>query len=162
MEYTDEQYALMESLEKGLNYWQLPEEQKWTLRYLQDEGIAQPRADISDGYYLLTEPGKRILSERRRKLRFAEIETRRELDALLEKESVRQENIRKEQADEQKERDRLNREESRKEADRKAEHSFQYKLSLMNAFLNFFLMFLSGVLVGNLDRIIPWISGLFN
>lgn len=64
MDYTDEQYAIIERLEAGLNYWNLSEDQQWFLRYLQDEGIAQPRADIADGHYLLTEFGKRILFAR--------------------------------------------------------------------------------------------------
>ena len=64
MDYTDEQYTIIERLEAGLNYWNLSEDQQWILRYLQDKGIAQPRSDIADGHYLLTEFGKRILFAR--------------------------------------------------------------------------------------------------
>lgn len=81
-------------------------------------------------------------------------------------ESIHQENERKEnekqQAAEQKERDRLNREELRKQADRKAEHAFQYKLSFLNAFLTFASGLITGAVLANLDRLIPWIVSLFN
>lgn len=77
---------------------------------------------------------------------------------------VQQENERKEkqqQAAEKKERNRLAREDSRKEADRKAEHKFQYKLTFLNAFLTFTSGLISGAILANLDRIIPWIVSLF-
>ena len=80
-------------------------------------------------------------------------------------ESIRQENERKEyekqQAADKKERDRLAREDSRKDADQKAEHAFQYKLSLMNAFLNFSLSFLAGLLVEHFTGIIGLVIKLF-
>lgn len=78
---------------------------------------------------------------------------------------VQQENERKEkeqqQADEQKEQDRFHREQSCKEADRKAEHAFQYKLTFLNAFLTFASGLISGAILANLDRLIPWVLSLF-
>lgn len=78
---------------------------------------------------------------------------------------VQQENERKEkeqqQAAEKKERNRLAREDSRKEANRKAEHKFQYKLAFLNAFLTFTSGLISGAILANLDRLIPWVLSLF-
>ncbi len=88
-----------------------------------------------------------------------------EEERIRKEESIQQENERKEnekqQAADKKERDRLAREDSRKDADRKAEHKFQYKLSLMNAFLNFSLSFLAGLLVEHFTGIVGLIIKLF-
>ena len=61
MEYTAQQYALMESLKSGLIYDDQAPEIQDILRYLQDQGSAQPKSYIEDGYYELSEDGKRIL-----------------------------------------------------------------------------------------------------
>ena len=78
---------------------------------------------------------------------------------------VQQENERKEkeqqQADQKKEEDRFHREQSCKAADRKAEHAFQYKLAFLNAFLTFLSGMISGAILANLDRLIPWVLSLF-
>lgn len=137
MEYTDDQYDLIEKLEKGLNYWQLPEEQQWTLRYLQDEGIAQPRADIADGHYLLTEQGKRILSERRRKLRAAKVEVQQKMQELIDQESARQEDIRREKTNEKKRSDEAAAEKAERKAEKRADRIFQIFLAVLQAFLTF-------------------------
>lgn len=81
-------------------------------------------------------------------------------------ESIRQENERKEnekqKAAEDKERNRLNWEQSCKDADRKAEHAFQYRLSFLNAFLTFSSGLVSGAVLANLDRLIRWLISLFH
>lgn len=80
--------------------------------------------------------------------------------------SLQQEKEQKEhdaqQAAEEKERQYLSREESRKQADRKAEHAFQYKLSLLNALLTFVSGLISGAVLANLDRLVPWIISFFH
>ena len=119
MEYTDEQYAIIERLEAGLNYWNLPEDQQWILRYLQDEGIAQPRADIADGHYLLTELGKRILKSYQK-------------DSL-----VRAENIRREQEEKREQLQQIAADKAERKAEKRAEHVFQIFLALLQALLSF-------------------------
>ena len=88
-----------------------------------------------------------------------EEQERREKLRLVQQENERKENE-KQQADEQKENERFNREQSCKEADRKAEHAFQYKLTFLNAFLTFTSGLISGAILSNLDRLIPWILSL--
>lgn len=89
-----------------------------------------------------------------------------EEERLRKEESIRQENERNEnerqKAAQQQENDRLDREELRKQADRKAEHAFQYKLSLMNAFLTFVSGLITGAILSNLNEIIPWLLTLFH
>lgn len=90
----------------------------------------------------------------------------KEEDRRSKLESIQQENKRKEnekqQADEKKERDRFAWEQSRKDADTKAEHSFQYRLTLLNAFLNFFLSFLAGLLVEHFTGILGLVINFFS
>lgn len=94
------------------------------------------------------------------------LELIREEDNRAKLQSIRQENERKEnekqKAAENKERDRLNWEQSCKEADRKAEHAFQYKLTFLNAFLTFASGLISGAILSNLDRLVPWFFSLFH
>lgn len=68
MHYTNEQYAMMERFEHGLNVTQLSEEEKFLFCFLQGENLLQPRADIEDGLFFLSEHGKRVLLERREHL----------------------------------------------------------------------------------------------
>ena len=138
MDYTASHYETMSLLEKGLIYDDQAPEIQDILRYLQDQGIAQPKAYIEDGYYELSEDGKRILENHRRQ------------------ESIRQENIRKEKEEEQKELERIVCERTNREADREAEHGFQIRLSFWNTVLGAVL----GALFSNLDRIIPWVADL--
>lgn len=99
------------------------------------------------------------LSDKAFLLLLKEQERREKLESI-QKENERKENE-KQQAAEQKENERFNREQSCKEADRKAEHAFQYKLTFLNAFLTFISGMISGAIISNLDRIIPWILSLF-
>ena len=55
MDYTSEQYALMERLESGLLYQNLTEKEQEILRYLDESSLTQPRAYIEDGYYELSQ-----------------------------------------------------------------------------------------------------------
>lgn len=157
MEYTDEQYALMEGLEKGLNYWRLPEEQKWTLRYLQDEGIAQPRADIADGHYLLTEQGKRVLSERRRKLRSAEIETRRQLQALRDREEEKRLDRWERQRKESHEAAKIARDEAKQEKQQR----FENKIAIANLLVPL-ITYILGIITEHYAGIMNFFLRLFD
>lgn len=65
MRYTPEQYALLETFEKGRLVQKLSEEELYTYHFLMDEKLLQPRADIEDGFHLLSEQGKCILEEQR-------------------------------------------------------------------------------------------------
>lgn len=80
-----------------------------------------------------------------------------EEDRLRREESLRQDNIHKEQAQEQKELDRIIRERADCEADRAAEHRFQTRLSLWNTILSAAL----GAFFTNLDRIVPFLIQFF-
>lgn len=66
MTFTSDQISLIEKLEKGLNYSQLSENEQRIIWFLDSLGIAQPRADISDGFYELSEYGKQALAEHRK------------------------------------------------------------------------------------------------
>ena len=157
MEYTSDQYTLMDSLEKGLNYWQLPEEQQWTLRYLDSEGIAQPRADIADGHYLLTEQGKQILSEHRRKLRAAEIETRRQLQALQDREEEKQLDRRERQQKELQEAAKIARDEAKQEKQQR----FENKIAIANLLVPL-ITYILGILTEHYAGILGFFLRLFD
>lgn len=94
------------------------------------------------------------------------LELLKEEDRRARLESIQQDNERKEnekqKAAENKERDRLNWEQSCKEAERKAEHAFQYKLTFLNAFLTFVFGLISGAILSNLDRLIPLFISLIH
>lgn len=143
MEYTSDQYALMELLEKGLNYWHLLEDQQWTLRYLQDHGIAQPKAYIADGYYDLSETGKRILEEHKRM------------------ESIRQEDIRREQAQEQKHLEQAAADKAERHAEKRADRKFQIILSVLQALLTLVIGLLAEYFFDIIDCISAFFSDLF-
>ena len=74
--YTNEQYAMMERFEHGLNVTQLSEEEKFLFCFLQGENLLQPRADMEDGLFFLSEHGKRVLSQHREDLQKAKQEAR--------------------------------------------------------------------------------------
>ena len=138
MDYTDEQYTIIKRLEAGLNYWNLSEDQQWILRYLQDEGIAQPRADIADGHYLLTEFGKRILK------------------SYQKKSLVRAENIRREQEDKREQLQQIAADKAERKAEKRAEHVFQIFLALLQALLSF----VAGIFVEHFTGISDFILNL--
>lgn len=158
MDYTDEQYELMERLSKHVLWEQLSDREQELVSYLDRQRIANPRADIEDGLWTLSPDGERVLAAHRKKVLASKIQTRRELEALQNQESIRQENIRAEQAQEQKELERVVREKADRQADRAAEHRFQiilnFGLSLFSAVI--------GAILSNLDRLIPWIISLFD
>ena len=157
MEYTEDQYALMEKLEKGLNYQSLQEPEQWTLRYLQDDGIAQPRADISDGYYQLTENGKRILSEHRRRLRSAEIETRRRLQELRDREEEKQLDRQERQRKESQEAAKIARDEAKQEKQQR----FENKVAIANLLVPL-VTYIFGILTEHYTGVLEFLIRLFD
>lgn len=79
MTYTSGQYAILQRLESGLMYDDLTEAEREVLRYLDQSGLVQPRADIRDGYYTISQAGARVLSAYRENA--ARTEYAREKDA---------------------------------------------------------------------------------
>lgn len=128
MEYTAQQYALMESLKSGLIYDDQAPEIQDILRYLQDQGIAQPKAYIEDGYYELSEDGKRILEDHRHKLLAAKIETRRQLQELRDREEEKQLARQEQQMKESQEAAK----EARDEAKQEKQQRFENKIAIAN------------------------------
>ena len=137
MDYTSEQYALMERLESGLLYQNLTEKEQEILRYLDESSLAQPRAYIEDGYYELSQEGQRTLDAHRQELLIAQEQKRRQKAKL---------NERRRTAD-RKARDQA--------AQRKEDKKFQIFLSLFSATYSQILAFLLGALLSNLDRLAP-------
>lgn len=72
MAYTSDQYAILQRLESGLMYDNLTEAEQEVLRYLDQFGLVQPRADIRDGYYTISQAGARVLAEKRAELQESE------------------------------------------------------------------------------------------
>lgn len=139
MDFTAGQYAVMEKLDKGLHFDALTESEKEIVNYLSRQNIVQPRAQIAEDYMELTQEGKQILY------------------AHKEKESIWQENKRKEQAEKQDKLQQAIREKADKEREKKSDRRFQ----IWNSFLSAFFAVVLGMLIGNLDRIIDLIAKLF-
>ena len=68
MDYTESQYAVMEQLANRLIWDNLTESKKEIVSFLVEEKIAAPRAYIEDGLFVLTERGKCVLEDHRRKI----------------------------------------------------------------------------------------------
>lgn len=68
MVYTPEQYALLETFEQGRLVQTLSDKELYTYQFLVREDLLQPRADIQDGWHLLSEQGKRVLFGHRMEL----------------------------------------------------------------------------------------------
>ena len=71
MSYTSEQYALLETFKQGRLIDELTTEELEVYQFLISDGLLKPRADIEDGWHLLSEKGKRILENRDKKIREA-------------------------------------------------------------------------------------------
>lgn len=60
--YTPEHYEVMEALEPGLHWhWHQVQHMDDILHFLDEEGIAAPRADLHPDLWVLTEHGKQVL-----------------------------------------------------------------------------------------------------
>lgn len=129
MEYSEEQYRMLERISGEVNWGMLPGLEIECVRYLIDQGLAQYREDIGPGHVALTEEGRRVLH-------------------------LHDVHIRQKQ-EEQDDRDRLREEEATaKRAERDSDRRFQVRLSFLQAFLSFLTGLISGIMLGNLDRIV--------
>lgn len=61
MDYTPEQYKMLERFEKGLNIADLTESEMQIFWFLDREGLLLPHADVEDGLFSLSEKGKQVL-----------------------------------------------------------------------------------------------------
>lgn len=68
MNYTGEQLKLLATFENGRLVQELTEQELYVYRFLMEQGLLQPRADIEDGWHLLSEKGKTVLECRQTKL----------------------------------------------------------------------------------------------
>ena len=67
--YTEEQYSLLQSFSGGRLIQELSQEELYVYDFLLSEQLLQPRADMEDGWHLLSERGKMILENHRNQLR---------------------------------------------------------------------------------------------
>lgn len=132
MELSRKQWGTMERLRGGVDFWGLGEDERERVRYLESLGLAGAREDHGPGRWELTEEGER------------------ELDIF-------QQQI---QEKEQRERDQIRIAEAaanQAAEDRASEHRFQIQLTFLQAALSFGFGLVSGAILANLDRIIPWV-----
>lgn len=85
MDYTEEQYAVMEKLSKGLLFNELTAAEQDIVNYLSAHGVVQPRAQISDGYMELSQEGKRILYTCHEKMQSLQEQAKKEAQEHAEK-----------------------------------------------------------------------------
>lgn len=71
MSYTCEQYSLLETFKQGRLIDDLTPEELDVYQFPMSEGLLKPRADIEDGWHLLSEKGKRTLENRDKQIRQA-------------------------------------------------------------------------------------------
>ena len=144
LDYTREQYALMERLERGLLCQDLAEREQEIFCYLDSLRIVQPREDIEEGYAQLSQYGRRVLAARRQELLIAQEQKRRQKTKLNDRRRVA---------------DRKARDQA---AQRKEDKKFQVLLSLLSATYSQVLAFLLGALLTNLDRLVPCVTRIVN
>lgn len=131
MEYTDKQYEMLGRLSGGLDWRRLPGGEMECVRYLIDHGLAQYREDICPGYTALTEEGRRVLQ-------------------------LHDVHVRQKQEEQEEARRIAEREAAAKAAERTSDRKFQIRLTFLQAFLSFFTGLISGAVLSNLDRLLPW------
>ncbi len=132
MELSKMQWEMLGKLRGGVNFWLLGEAERETVRYLESLGLAGAREDHGPGRWELTEAGKRVLDIFQQQIE--------------EKEQRERDQIRVAKA-------------AAKQAaqDRATEHRFQIQLTFLQASLSFGFGLISGAILSNLDRIIPWV-----
>ena len=87
MDFTDEQYAVMEKLADKLIWDDLTPAEKHIMEYFHSKKIAEPRAYIEDGLWVLSEDGKRILAAHHADLKSREQEAQDKAREKAEQES---------------------------------------------------------------------------
>lgn len=83
MRYTPEQYALLKTFEYGRLVQELSDTELYTYQFLMQEKLLQPRADIEDGWHILSEQGKRVLSERAERINKASKKKKADIQAQI-------------------------------------------------------------------------------
>lgn len=124
MDFTDEQYAVMEKLADRLIWDDLTPAEKHIMEYFHSKKIAEPRAYIEDGLWVLSEDGKRILAAHHADLKSREQEAQDKA-----------------------------REKAEQKADKQAEHRFQLGLTLLSSVLSFLGGLLIEHFIGIIDLI---------
>lgn len=157
MDYTDKQYEIIELLEAGLIFDEQSHEIKEILCYLQDQGIANPKAYIADGYYELSEDGKRILEDHRRKLRAAKIETQRQLQELRRREEEKHLARQEQQLKESKEALKMARDEAKQEKQQR----FENKIAIANLLIPL-ITFILGLVAEHYSGMLEFFLKLFD
>lgn len=168
MDYTNEQYAVMKRLHKGVDFSSLSRKEQEIITYLDGQGIAEPRAYIRDGYYVLSQSGEQVLAAHQKEV--AEKAARQRMAAEAEAREARQRESDREQQQRQEDKENRRHHENtqlqwditkynakQSAAQQRREHRFQWQLSVFQALLSA----LAGALLSNLDRIIGWIVSFF-
>ena len=157
MDYTKEQYDLMEKLSQKVDLNNLSDEEQQMLIFLDQERIVQALAQIRDGLYTLSPHGKRVLAAYHEKQAEKKTREQAELRDLAYRESVRQENIRREQRQEY----NRARQAAADKADRKSEKRADRAFQVLLMFISSILSFIAGMLVEHSRGIIDWIQSFF-
>lgn len=157
MEYTGKHYAVMERLSVRLIWDELPADEKDIILFLVDEKIAAPRVDIEEGLYVLTENGKCVLEEHRRKVRAARIETERQLRELREHEEEKRIARLEQQQKESKEAEQK----ARNEAKQEKQQRFENKIAIANLLVPI-VTYLLGILTEHFAGIVELIVQFFD
>lgn len=151
MDYTDDQYNVMEKLSGGIIFYDQPEPDQEIIHYLDEKKLVQPRAYIADGYMELSQEGKRILNIHREQVkakRLIEIQNeqeRRNAEQLREQEQKETQALREQaQLKELQRREEQAQNEAKQEADKKASVKSDHRFQLLNTFLGALLGYLFG------------------
>lgn len=80
MRYTEAQYAMMERLSDGVDWDLLSGSEKEILIFLDGEGIAEPRAYVQEGLWVLTQKGEAVLESHRADLQTKEEQAQKEAE----------------------------------------------------------------------------------
>lgn len=157
MDYTDEQYDLLDRLEGGVIWDLLSDSDRWVLDYLTKENLSMPREDIAYGRYELTEHGKRVLAshrkERKEKQERSEQEAM-EREILEQKELLEREISAIEKA----------REKAQQKAEKRSDRAFQVFLAFLGYILGLITPYIPALFTAvwnGIQTIAKWISSLF-
>lgn len=135
MRYTEAQYAMMERLSCGVDRDVLSGGEIEILVFLDGEGIAESRAYIRDGFWVLSQKGTAALETYRSELRAREEQAQKEID-----------------------------EAAKNEAEKKSERKFQKANTLLGAVLGFILGLIAdhiGEIVPAVGAFFDWVVSLF-
>lgn len=80
MRYTEAQYAMMERLLDGVDRDALSAREKDIITFLDGEGIAEPRAYVQEGLWVITQKGEAILELHRVELQSRDEQAKKEAE----------------------------------------------------------------------------------